>query len=138
MKILLLNIGIELVKGNSLMKKLYELLNYDYLLNFVGNIEVKILMDGDIDVVVIDGYIGNMVFKNLEGIVKLIGKMLKDMIMSSIKNKLVGVILKKDLVEFVKKMDYLEYGGFVLLGLEGIVVKVYGSLNVKVFYFVIR
>lgn len=107
-------------------------------MNFVGNIEVKILMDGDIDVVVIDGYIGNMVFKNLEGIVKLIGKMLKDMIMSSIKNKLVGVILKKDLVEFVKKMDYLEYGGFVLLGLEGIVVKVYGSLNVKVFYFVIR
>lgn len=138
MKILLLNIGIELVKGNSLMKKLYELLNYDHLLNFVGNIEVKILMDGDIDVVVIDGYIGNMVFKNLEGIVKLIGKMLKDMIMSSIKNKLVGVILKKDLVEFVKKMDYLEYGGLVLLGLEGIVVKVYGSLNVKVFYFVIR
>lgn len=95
-------------------------------------------MDGNVDVVVIDGYIGNMVFKNFEGIVKFIGKMLKEIIMSSFKNKLVGVVLKKDLEIFVKKMDYFEYGGLVLLGLDGMVVKVYGSLNVKVFYFVIK
>ncbi len=107
-------------------------------MNFVGNIEAKTLMDGDTDVVVTDGYTGNMVLKNLEGTAKSIGKMLKDTIMSSTKNKLAGAILKKDLAEFAKKMDYSEYGGFVLLGLEGTVVKAHGSSNAKAFYSAIR
>ncbi|MQI42422.1 phosphate acyltransferase, partial [Escherichia coli] len=76
-KISLLNIGTEPAKGNSLTKKSYELLNHDHSLNFVGNIEAKTLMDGDTDVVVTDGYTGNMVLKNLEGTAKSIGKMLK-------------------------------------------------------------
>ncbi len=137
-KISLLNIGTEPAKGNSLTKKSYELLNQDHSLNFVGNIEAKTLMDGDTDVVVTDGYTGNMVLKNLEGTAKSIGKMLKDTIMSSTKNKLAGAILKKDLAEFAKKMDYSEYGGSVLLGLEGTVVKAHGSSNAKAFYSAIR
>lgn len=60
-------------------------------------------MDGDTDVVVTDGYTGNMVLKNLEGTAKSIGKMLKDTIMSSTKNKIAGAILKKDLDAFAKK-----------------------------------
>ncbi|MDU1375076.1 MAG: phosphate acyltransferase PlsX, partial [Staphylococcus epidermidis] len=119
----LLNIGTEAAKGNSLTKKAYDLFEKNQSFNFTGNIEAKTLMDGNVDVVVTDGYTGNMVLKNLEGTAKSIGKMLKETIMSSFKNKLAGAVLKKDLETFAKKMDYSEYGGSVLLGLDGTVVK---------------
>lgn len=134
----LLNIGTEAAKGNSLTKKAYDLFEKNQSFNFTGNIEAKSLMDGNVDVVVTDGYTGNMVLKNLEGTAKSIGKMLKETIMSSFKNKLAGVVLKKDLDTFAKKMDYSEYGGSVLLGLDGTVVKAHGSSNAKAFYSAIR
>lgn len=137
-KVSLLNIGTEAAKGNSLTKKTYELLSEDQHLNFIGNIEAKTLMDGETDVVVTDGYTGNMVLKSLEGTAKSIGKMLKETIMGSTKNKIAGAILKKDLDAFSKKMDYSEYGGSVLLGLNGTVVKAHGSSNAKAFYSAIR
>lgn len=134
----LLNIGTEAAKGNSLTKKAYDLFEKNQSFNFTGNIEAKTLMDGNVDVVVTDGYTGNMVLKNLEGTAKSIGKMLKETIMSSFKNKLAGAVLKKDLEIFAKKMDYSEYGGSVLLGLDGTVVKAHGSSNAKAFYSAIR
>ena len=134
----LLNIGTEAAKGNSLTKKAYDLFERNQSFNFTGNIEAKTLMDGNVDVVVTDGYTGNMVLKNLEGTAKSIGKMLKETIMSSFKNKLAGAVLKKDLDTFAKKMDYSEYGGSVLLGLDGTVVKAHGSSNAKAFYSAIR
>lgn len=134
----LLNIGTEAAKGNSLTKKAYDLFEKNQSFNFTGNIEAKTLMDGNVDVVVTDGYTGNMVLKNLEGTAKSIGKMLKETIMSSFKNKLAGAVLKKDLETFAKKMDYSEYGGSVLLGLDGTVVKAHGSSNAKAFYSAIR
>ena len=134
----LLNIGTEAAKGNSLTKKAYDLFEKNQSFNFTGNIEAKTLMDGNVDVVVTDGYTGNMVLKNLEGTARSIGKMLKETIMSSFKNKLAGAVLKKDLETFAKKMDYSEYGGSVLLGLDGTVVKAHGSSNAKAFYSAIR
>ena len=134
----LLNIGTEAAKGNSLTKKAYDLFEKNQSFNFTGNIEAKTLMDGNVDVVVTDGYTGNMVLKNLEGTAKSIGKMLKETIMSRFKNKLAGAVLKKDLETFAKKMDYSEYGGSVLLGLDGTVVKAHGSSNAKAFYSAIR
>lgn len=134
----LLNIGTEAAKGNSLTKKVYDLFEKNQSFNFTGNIEAKTLMDGNVDVVVTDGYTGNMVLKNLEGTAKSIGKMLKETIMSSFKNKLAGAVLKKDLETFAKKMDYSEYGGSVLLGLDGTVVKAHGSSNAKAFYSAIK
>lgn len=134
----LLNIGTEAAKGNSLTKKAYDLFEKNQSFNFTGNIEAKTLMDGNVDVVVTDGYTGNMVLKNLEGTAKSIGKMLKETIMSSFKNKLAGAVLKKDLDTFAKKMDYSEYGGSVLLGLDGTFVKAHGSSNAKAFYSAIR
>ncbi|WHI69440.1 phosphate acyltransferase PlsX [Staphylococcus epidermidis] len=134
----LLNIGTEATKGNSLTKKAYDLFEKNQSFNFTGNIEAKTLMDGNVDVVVTDGYTGNMVLKNLEGTAKSIGKMLKETIMSSFKNKLAGAVLKKDLETFAKKMDYSEYGGSVLLGLDGTVVKAHGSSNAKAFYSAIK
>lgn len=134
----LLNIGTEAAKGNSLTKKAYDLFEKNQSFNFTGNIEAKTLMDGNVDVVVTDGYTGNMVLKNLEGTAKSIGKMLKETIMSSFKNKLAGAVLKKELETFAKKMDYSEYGGSVLLGLDGTVVKAHGSSNAKAFYSAIK
>ena len=134
----LLNIVTEAAKGNSLTKKAYDLFEKNQSFNFTGNIEAKTLMDGNVDVVVTDGYTGNMVLKNLEGTAKSIGKMLKETIMSSFKNKLAGAVLKKDLETFAKKMDYSEYGGSVLLGLDGTVVKAHGSSNAKAFYSAIK
>ena len=132
----LLNIGTEAAKGNSLTKKAYDLFEKNQSFNFTGNIEAKTLMDGNVDVVVTDGY--TVVLKNLEGTAKSIGKMLKETIMSSFKNKLAGAVLKKDLETFAKKMDYSEYGGSVLLGLDGTVVKAHGSSNAKAFYSAIK
>ncbi len=134
----LLNIGTEAAKGNSLTKKAYDLFEKNQSFNFTGNIEAKTLMDGNVDVVVTDGYTGNMVLKNLEGTAKSIGKKLKETTMSSFKNKLAGAVLKKDLETFAKKMDYSEYGGSVLLGLDGTVVKAHGSSNAKAFYSAIK
>ena len=137
-KVSLLNIGTEAAKGNTLTKKSYTLLQDDGSFNFTGNIEAKTLMDGTTDVVVTDGYTGNMVLKNIEGTAKSIGKMLKETLLSSFKNKLAALVLKKDLAHFAKKMDYAEYGGSVLLGLDGTVVKAHGGSNARAFYSAIR
>lgn len=134
----LLNIGTEAAKGNTLTKKAYTLLSEDSSFNFEGNIEAKTLMEGQTDVVVTDGYTGNMILKNIEGTAKSIGKMLKETLLSSFKNKLAALVLKKDLDTFSKKMDYAEYGGSVLLGLNGTVVKAHGSSNARAFYSAIR
>lgn len=137
-KISLLNIGTEPAKGNALTKKTYQLLKDEASLRFNGNIEAKTLMEGDTDVVVTDGYTGNMVLKNIEGTAKSIGKMLKGTLLANLKNKLAAAILKKDISKFAKKLDYAEYGGSVLLGLDGTVVKAHGSSNARAFYSAIR
>ena len=122
-KISLLNIGTEPAKGNALTKKTYQLLKDEATIRFNGNIEAKTLMEGDTDVVVTDGYTG---------------KMLKGTLLANLKNKLAAAILKKDISKFAKKLDYAEYGGSVLLGLDGTVVKAHGSSNARAFYSAIR
>ncbi|MEB7461707.1 phosphate acyltransferase PlsX [Staphylococcus succinus] len=134
----LLNIGTEASKGNTLTKKAYSLMEAQQDFKFTGNIEAKALMTGEADVVVTDGYTGNMILKNLEGVAKSIGKMLKTTLLSSFKNKLAALVLRKDLNTLTTKMDYAEYGGSVLLGLNGIVVKAHGSSSAKAFYSAIR
>ena len=134
----LLNIGTEAAKGNTLTKKAFNLMDEQQEFHFAGNVEAKVLMDDAADVVVTDGYTGNMILKNLEGVAKSIGKMLKSTLLSSLKNKLAALVLRKDLNELTTKMDYAEYGGSVLLGLNGIVVKAHGSSNAKAFYSAIR
>ncbi|MCU5746710.1 phosphate acyltransferase PlsX [Staphylococcus sp. SQ8-PEA] len=134
----LLNIGTEAAKGNSLTKNAYHLMSEQSEFNFAGNVEAKSLMEDAADVVVTDGYTGNMILKNLEGTAKSIGKMFKETLLSSFKNKIAGLLIKKDLQEVQTKMDYAEYGGSVLLGLDGIVVKAHGSSSAKAFYSAIR
>lgn len=129
-KIGLVNVGTEEGKGSDLAKATYELLkNSD--LNFAGNIEARELLAGEIDVVVCDGFTGNVILKTLEGFGVTIFKILGDEIKKSLKNKIAALILKPALRNIKHKMDYGEYGGALLLGIDGGIIKCHGSSKAK-------
>lgn len=127
----LINVGTEEGKGNALVIEAFDLLKEEESINFTGNMEARTIMDGDIDVVVCDGFTGNVILKTLEGTAITIGQMLKDMFMSSTMTKLSGLMVKGPLKDFKKRLDYKEYGGAPLLGINGNVVKAHGSSNAK-------
>lgn len=126
-KIGLINIGVEKEKGNTLTKQAYELLENTKNINFCGNIEGRNVPEGEIDVLICDGFVGNIVLKLTEGMGISIFDMLKQVFMKSTKTKLGALLLKSGLKEFSKKLDYTEYGGAPLLGVKGIVIKAHGS-----------
>jgi phosphate acyltransferase len=133
----LLNIGTEEKKGNELTKHTYEMLKKADV-NFIGNIEARDLLDGVADVVVTDGFTGNMVLKTIEGTALSIFKMLKSALMSNLKSKLAAAILKPNLLELKSQMDYSEYGGAGLFGLKAPVIKAHGSSDAKAIFSAIR
>jgi len=133
----LLNIGEEEKKGNELTKKAFELLQEENI-HFIGNVEARDLLNGVCDVVVTDGFTGNMVLKSIEGTALSIFKMLKATLMSSIKSKLAAAVLKPDLKALSAKMDYSEYGGAALFGLNAPVIKAHGSSDANAIYNAIR
>src|SRR3954451_23176400 len=133
----LLNIGTEEKKGNELTKHTYERLQKADI-NFIGNIEARDLLDGVADVVVTDGFTGNMVLKTIEGTAMSILKMLKMSLMSGLKTKLAAAVLKPNLYELKSKMDYSEYGGAGLFGLKAPVIKAHGSSDANAVYNAIR
>lgn len=133
----LLNIGAEEKKGNELTKKTFELLQEENV-NFIGNVEARDLLNGVCDVVVTDGFTGNMVLKSIEGTALSIFKMLKSTLMSSMKSKLAAAVLKPDLKALGAKMDYSEYGGAALFGLNAPVIKAHGSSDSNAIYNAIR
>lgn len=129
-KIGLVNIGSEEEKGNELTKATHQLLkNMD--LNFVGNVEPREVTNGEVQVLVCDGFIGNTILKMYEGVSSNIFKELKESILSSIKNKFAGLLLKPVFDKFKKDFDYTEYGGAPFLGVNGICIKAHGSSNGK-------
>lgn len=136
-RVALLNIGSESNKGNELTKKAFELLETSNV-NFVGNIEARELLEGHADVVVTDGFTGNVVLKAIEGTAASIFSMLKSTFTSSLKNKLAAGLIKSDLVGLKNQMDYSEYGGAALFGLQAPVVKAHGSSNSNAIYHAIR
>lgn len=122
----LLNNGAEEEKGCALTKEVYELLKTSGM-NFVGNIEARDALTDQCDVLVADGFSGNVLMKSIEGTVKMVMKLLKQSLYSSFKSK-IGALLAKDAFGSLKKrMDYKEYGGALLLGVNGGVVKAHGS-----------
>lgn len=133
----LLNIGTEEKKGNELTKNTYSLLK-EANINFVGNVEARDLLEGAADVVVTDGFTGNMVLKTIEGTAMSVFKMLKQTLMSSVKTKLAAAVLKPDLATIKGKMDYTEYGGAGLFGLKAPVIKAHGSSDANAIYNSIR
>ncbi|MBS4189187.1 phosphate acyltransferase PlsX [Bacillus sp. FJAT-49705] len=133
----LLNIGTEEKKGNELAKNTFELLQKANL-NFIGNVEARDLLEGAADVVVTDGFTGNMVLKTIEGTAMSVFKMLKSALTGSFKSKVAAAVLKPDLVQLKSKMDYSEYGGAGLFGLKAPVIKAHGSSDANALFSAVR
>lgn len=133
----LLNIGTEEKKGNELTRQTFSLLKSANL-NFIGNVEARDLLEGVADVVVTDGFTGNMVLKTLEGTALSMFKMLKTVLTGSLKTKLAAAVLKPDLYQLKNKMDYSEYGGAGLFGLKAPVIKAHGSSDAQAVFSAIR
>ena len=129
-RVALLNIGEEESKGNQLTKATFKLLK-NRVPNFVGNVEGKHLFDGNVDVVVCDAFVGNVLLKTAQGLGAFVIEMFKD---SAPKNPLMRlplILLKGGINRLRKRMDYAEYGGAPLLGVEGICFICHGHSNAK-------
>lgn len=134
----LLNIGTEDKKGNDLTKQAFKLLKEQNDINFIGNVEARELLNHAADVVVTDGFTGNMVLKTIEGVAGNIFAMLKEEFLSSTKTKVAAMMMKNNLKNLKTKMDYSEYGGAPLFGLKAPVIKAHGSSKAQAIYSAIR
>lgn len=126
----LLNVGIEETKGNELAKKTFALLKQSSL-PFVGNVEARDILDGVADVIVCDGFTGNVVLKLAEGVAQTLFDVLREEFTKNWMTKLAALIMKPGLSAQKNRVDYTEYGGSPLLGLNGICIKAHGSSNAK-------
>lgn len=138
-RIAIANIGSEKSKGDKLTLEAYELLENSVLpINFTGNIEAREILQGKSDIIVCDGFVGNMILKTLEGAVSELMKAIKNEIMSSTRTKIGGALIKPALVNLKSKLDYSEHGGAPILGVKSTVIKAHGSSNEKAFKNAIR
>lgn len=127
----LLNIGTEEEKGDEVHKEAYQLLK-DSKLNFIGNIESRDVMRGNCDVVVCDGFSGNICLKTIEGTAEILFSEIKDTIKSSLRAKIGALFFKKGLVGIKNKYDYNKVGGAPMLGVGKIVIKCHGNSKAEV------
>lgn len=128
-KVGLLNIGEEDVKGNSIVKEANRLLREVEIVNFIGNVEAKELYMGISDVVVCDGYIGNLVLKVSESAENYISYLLKELYGSNLLTKLSFLLVRSRFMKLKKSIDYREYGGAPLIGVRGICIIAHGASN---------
>ena len=124
----LLNIGSEDSKGNEVVKEASELLKHSSL-NFKGNVEGTDIYRGTTDVIVCDGFVGNVALKTSEGVAQMLGKYLKEEFHRNPLTKLLGVLTSPVLNRFKERVDHRRYNGASLLGLRGIVVKSHGAAD---------
>ncbi|HEX9023917.1 MAG TPA: phosphate acyltransferase PlsX [Geobacteraceae bacterium] len=129
-KIGLLSNGEEESKGNDLTRETSSMLK-NISLDYIGYVEGRDIFNGTVDVVVCDGFVGNVVLKLSEGLVESVGKMLKDEIMSSLLAKVGYLLAHQAFSRFKKKVDYAEYGGAPLLGINGVGMISHGGSNPK-------
>ncbi|MCZ0703393.1 glycerol-3-phosphate acyltransferase PlsX [Natronobacillus azotifigens] len=133
----LLNVGTENGKGNELTKQAFSLLE-EAPIHFIGNVESRDLLEGVADVVVTDGFSGNIALKTVEGTALTMFSMLKKPLMSSLKTKLAASVIKSDLKQLKNQLDYAEHGGAGLFGLAAPVIKAHGSSNGRAIYSAIK
>lgn len=137
----LLNIGVEETKGGTLQHETYKLLRQAEeagRINFVGNVEASTMLMGGVDVVVADGFSGNIALKTAEGVAKWLFTELKDVFRMSAKNMLAAAVVKKNVKGLAKKIDPNEVGGTALLGISKPVIKAHGSSGDEAFFAAIR
>jgi len=132
-KVALLNIGTESKKGNTVHQEAYQLLSQDERIHFVGNIEGRDLLLGEVDVIVTDGFSGNIALKTCEGVASLLMKMIKESMMSSLKGKIGALLAKGNLYALKDQFDYKSVGGALMMGFEKAVVKAHGASDAKAF-----
>ncbi|ADQ14977.1 phosphate acyltransferase PlsX [Halanaerobium hydrogeniformans] len=127
-RVALLNIGEEKSKGNNLSKESYELLEKDpRIKNFIGNCEGRDIFEDKCDVLVTDGFVGNVVLKTTEGAASFFVELIKESFESDLRSKLAGLLIKPYLKKVLNKIDYRQYGGAPLLGIKGVVIIAHGS-----------
>lgn len=129
----LLNNGTEEEKGNDLTKEAYQLLKENKSINFKGNIEGRDPLFGNIDVLVADGFTGNIFLKSVEGTAKVMSGMIKEAFRKNLLTKIGYLFSKKGIDGIKTKMDYKNVGGALLLGVNGIVIKAHGSSDARSF-----
>ena len=132
----LLNIGEEAIKGSEVIKKAGELLRSAANsgdLNFYGNVEGNDIFKGTTDIVVCDGFVGNVALKTSEGLASMIGSFMKTEFSRNIFTKIAAIVAYPVLTAFKKRMDHRRYNGAALLGLQGLVFKSHGSADVFAF-----
>ena len=130
-RVAIVNIGAEEEKGNMLVKETFPLLKNCPDINFIGSIEAREIPNGGADVIVCEAFVGNVILKMYEGVGKMMLSTIKGALMSSIRGKLGGLLIKPSLKGVLKTFDATEYGGAPLLGLNGLVVKVHGNATEK-------
>jgi glycerol-3-phosphate acyltransferase PlsX len=121
------NIGAEEEKGNALVKETFPLLKNCPDINFVGSVEARDIPSGAVDVVVCEAFVGNVILKMYEGVGLTLIKKVKEGMMTSLRSKIGGLLVKPALKETMKAFNVEQYGGAPLLGLKGLVVKTHGS-----------
>ena len=124
----LLNIGEEIIKGNDVVKQAADLLRLSNL-NFYGNVEGNDIFKGTVDVVVCDGFVGNVVLKSAEGLARMLASMIKEEFNRSWLTRLMGLAALPVLSRFRKRVDNRQHNGAALLGLRGVVIKSHGSAD---------
>lgn len=130
-RIALANIGTEEGKGNQLVKDSFDDLKNEKSINFIGNIETREILNGESDIVICDGFIGNIIVKTVEGSVMSLFKSIKKVMSSSLKYKLGALLLKDGFTEIKELLDYSSVGGAPFLGVDGGVIKAHGSSDSK-------
>jgi glycerol-3-phosphate acyltransferase PlsX len=127
----LLSIGEEDSKGNALTRDTLPLLRQQTNINFIGNVEGRDLFNGHADVVVCDGFVGNVALKTCEGTAKLVSVSLREALKSTVTSQVGALLSRKAFADFKKRLDYSEYGGAPLLGVRGVCIVGHGSSNEK-------
>ena len=133
----LLNVGVEESKGNKVYKEAHKLLKED-IDNFKGNIEAREILEHKYDIVIADGFAGNVLLKTIEGVASTLGSMIKGIFMESIITKISALLVKSVITKFKKKFDYSEYGGAFLLGIKKPSIKVHGSADENALYYAVQ
>jgi phosphate acyltransferase len=133
--IAVLNVGVEEIKGNDQVKRTAQLLSECDVMNYIGYVEGNHFYTGDADLIVCDGFVGNVALKSSEGLANLMFAVLKESFSYSLWTKFVGIFAKPVLAHLKKRLDPARYNGATLLGLNGIVVKSHGGANERAFEF---
>ncbi len=134
----LINIGSEPGKGREFENKVYDLLSNSDLINFIGNLEAKEVLSTQADILITDGFTGNIVLKSVEGTAKALGQMLKEEIKSSFSGKIGYLFMRKNLKRFAKRLDASQIGGTLVYGLNAPVFKAHGSSDSVAIFNAIR